>query len=126
MKSRRKTGIPPIIPVRIGGPKAVKDVDAIIDTGSTYCVVSFDDAVGMGYEPWRAITVPVGTAGGAIEAPLINIEFVTVLGYRVENVETIVKDLTDVGVDAVVGWSFLRHFKFSFDSEDGIFEIERF
>ena len=63
MKSRRKTGIPPIFPVRIGGPKAVKDVDAIIDTGSTYCVVSFDDAVGMGYEPWRAITVPVGTAG---------------------------------------------------------------
>jgi hypothetical protein len=59
LKSRRKTGIPPIIPVRIGGPKAVKD-------------------------------------------------------------------LTDVGVDAIVGWSFLRHFKFSFDSKDGIFEIESF
>ena len=59
-------------------------------------------------------------------APLINIEFVTVLGFKVENVETTVKDLTTVGADAAVGWSFLRHFKFGFDSKDGIFEIEMF
>jgi hypothetical protein len=38
-------------------------------------------------------------------------------------VETTVKDLTGVGVDAVVGWSFLRHFKFFFDPEDSIFEM---
>ncbi|MBC8521787.1 MAG: clan AA aspartic protease [Candidatus Syntrophoarchaeum sp.] len=124
MNVRRKIGIPPIITIQIGGPEAVKDVDALIDTGSTYCVISLEDAVGMGYEPWRAATVPVGTAGGMISAPLIKIGFVKVLGFKIENVETIVKDLTGVGIDAVVGWSFLRHFKFSFDSEDGIFEME--
>lgn len=35
------------------------------------------------------------------------------------DVETIVKDLTGVGSDAVVVWSFFEAFlKFSFDSED--------
>jgi len=38
---RRTIGIPPIITIPIGGPEAVKDVDALIDTGSTYCVCSF-------------------------------------------------------------------------------------
>ncbi len=120
---RRKIGIPPIVPIQVGSQKVVKDVDALIDTGSTYCVISLEDAVGLGYEPWKAITIPVGTAGGTITAPLLKIGFVKVLGFKIENVEALVKDLTEVGVDAIVGWSFLRHFKFSFDPEEGIFEI---
>ena len=78
----------------------------------------------MGYEPWKAITIPVGTAGGMITVPLLKIGFVNVLGFKIEYAEALVKDLTEVGVDAIVGWSFLRHFKFSFDPEEGIFEIE--
>ena len=39
--------------------------------------------------------------------------FFIVSGSRIgiENVETLAKDLTDVGVDAIIGWSFLRNFK---------------
>jgi len=124
LNARRKIGIPPIITIQIGGPNAVKDVDALIDTGSTYCVISLDDAVGIGYEPWKAADVPVGTASGMITVPLIKVGFVKVLGLEIMNVETLAKDLTDVGVGAVIGWSFLRNFKFSFDSEDAVFEIE--
>ena len=124
MNARRKIGIPPIITVEIGGPNAVKDVDALIDTGSTYCVISLDDAIGIGYEPWKAEAVPVGTASGMITVSLIKVGSVKVLGLEIANVETLAKDLTDVGVDAVIGWSFLKHFKFCFDSEGGVFEMK--
>ena len=70
--------------------------------------------------------MPVGTAGGMITVPLIKVRFVKVLGLEIVNVETLAKDLTDVGVDAIIGWSFLMNFKFSFDSEDAVFEIEEF
>ena len=48
------------------------------------------------------------------------------LKCEIEDVETLVKDLEGVGVDAIVGWSFLRHFKFGFDLQEGVFEIEDF
>lgn len=126
MRVRRNIRVPPIIPIQIGGLTATMDVDALIDTGATYCVISLDDAIGMGYEPWKDIAVSVATASGTITVPLIRVRFTRVLGFEIEDVETLVKDLEGVGVNAIVGWSFLRHFKFGFDLQQGVFEIEDF
>ncbi|MEW6104359.1 MAG: hypothetical protein AB1630_11200 [bacterium] len=42
--------IPPFVSIQIGGRKATKDFDALLDTGSTYVIVSWEDAIDLGYE----------------------------------------------------------------------------
>jgi clan AA aspartic protease (TIGR02281 family) len=115
--------IPLSLPIRIFGPAASKDVEALIDTGATYMVVSREDAVRIGYEPWKAPTAAVGTGAGLIDAPLISLDRVEILGLSRRRVKAIVKDLTDVGIAAGVGWSFLRHFRMTFDPKRRTFEI---
>jgi len=120
---RVRLEIPLSLPVTVCGPKASRDLEALIDTGATYMVISWEDAIRLGYEPWRAPTVQVGPAGGIMDAPLLKVDSVGLLGLRRTKVETIVKDLTDVGIAAVVGWSFLRYFRMTFDPEAMTFEI---
>lgn len=42
---------PPIIPVRFKGPRGTKEVDALIDTGASYVILSWKDALHLGYNP---------------------------------------------------------------------------
>ena len=120
---RARLEIPLSLSIRITGPRATKDVDALIDTGATHMLISWDDALYLGYEPWKSATVSVGTGGGVIDAPEILLDRVELLGLRRTKVKAIVKDLTDVGIAAVVGWSFLRHFRMTFDPKRRSFEI---
>ncbi len=53
MKVKVSINIPPLIPIRIGGSKAQKEVDALVDTGSTYLVISWENALDMGYDQQR-------------------------------------------------------------------------
>jgi len=115
--------IPLSLPITVTGPRASRDFEALIDTGATYMVISWEDALRLGYEPQQAPTVPVGTAGGVVDAPLIEVHSVELLGLRRTGVETIVKDLTDVGIAAVVGWSFLRYFRMTFNPKKMTFAI---
>lgn len=76
MKTRVSIKIPPVIPIRVDGPKAIKEMDALVDTGSTYVIISWEDALDMGYDPTRAPEVPVATGGGIITAPNIELDFI--------------------------------------------------
>lgn len=116
--------IPTFLNIRIGGPKSIKGFNALLDTGSTYVVVSWEDAIELGYEPWRSPEVQVGTVGGRINAPVVVLDYVEMLGFRVERVEALVKDISEIGINSLIGWSLLKHFKTLLDPKHGILEIE--
>lgn len=58
-------------------------VYSVIDTGASFCSVSWEDAVSLGYEPSKPPeTKPIVTASGIIEAPVIVLDCVEVLGQK--------------------------------------------
>jgi predicted aspartyl protease len=66
----------------------------------------------------------VGTAGGRINAPIVVLDYVEMLGFRVEKVEALVKDISEIGINSLIGWSLLKHFKTFLDPKESILEIQ--
>ena len=118
-----KISIPPIIPVRLYGPKGMRVVDALVDTGATYCIISPEDAHTLGYNLFRANHVPIVTAGGIIQAPILKLHKIEALTRSRKAVKTLVKDLSDGGIQAILGWSFLDRFTLKIDPKKKILEI---
>jgi len=113
---RRAISIPPIVPIRVSGPRGTKDLDALLDTGASYCILSPDDAEDLGYAIRPAPTVRVATAGGLIVLPRLTLAAVEVLGFRRTHVATLINDLSDSGLEAIIGWSFLDQFRLTIDA----------
>jgi len=116
LKVRLAVSIPPVVPVRFSGPRDTKEIDALLDTGATYCILSWDDALDLGYEVAKASHIPVATAGGLIHVPRITVAAIEVLGFRRVRVPTLVKDLSESGLEAIIGWSFLDRFRLTIDA----------
>lgn len=123
MKVRLSVSIPPVVPVRFTGPRGTKEVDALLDTGATYCVLSWNDAVDLGYKVTAARLVPVATAGGLIRVPRITVAAIEALGFRRVRVPPLVKDLSESGLEAIIGWSFLDRFRLTLDARRQFLEL---
>ena len=124
MKIKIRIKIPPVIPISLSGPRAIKELDALLDTGSTYVIISWEDALELGYEPTKAPEVPVATGGGMITAPLIVLESMELLGLKRNKVKALVKDLTETGIDAIIGWSFLDNYSFRINAKRKSLEFD--
>jgi clan AA aspartic protease (TIGR02281 family) len=111
--------------VAIHGPAGIREIDAILDTGAVYTVVAWDVAKDVGYDP--AICerrVPIVTANGVIEAPLITVEGIHAAGVRAEAVSVICHDIPEItGIEGLLGLSFLEHFRTVIDYPAGVLEI---
>ncbi len=123
MKVSHPLTIPPTIPVRFKGPKGIKEVDALIDTGASYVILSWKDALHIGYHPKRTRAVRVATAAGFITIPQITLQSVEILDLKRKNVEALVKDLPEGGIQAILGWSFLDKFVLNINPKKKILEI---
>ena len=123
MKVRIPVSIPPVVPIRISGPRGTKDVDALIDTGATYCIISRDDALHLGYELKPTVHVPVATAGGLIRLPQLTVGAIEVLGFRRLRVPALIKTLSGSGLEAIIGWSFLDRFLVTIDARRKYLEL---
>lgn len=115
--------IPPLVPVRVEGPRGKAEVDALIDTGSAYNILSRTDAASLGYSLRGTDRIAISTAGRTIRAPVVFIHSFEILGIRIERLETIIYDISSRGIDAIIGWSFLRRISFKFDSRRHILEL---
>jgi len=111
--------------VKINGFAKVREIDMILDTGSVYTVIAWDVAKDIGYDP--AISerrMPVVTANGVIEAPLITVEAVEVADLRAVAVDVICHDIPEIaGIEGLLGLSFLRHFRTLIDYTTKVLEI---
>ena len=83
--------------VEIHGPDGLREIDMILDTGAIYTVIAWDVAKDIGYDP--AISqrrMPIVTANGVIEAPLISVERIQLADLRAEMVDVICHDIPEI------------------------------
>jgi len=107
------------------GPKAFREIDMIFDTGAVYTMVSRDIAKDIGYDP--AIIskrTTIITANGVIEVPLLKVKAIKIKDIYANNVEVICHDIPDVvGIEGILGLSFIKSFRTIIDYHKKILEI---
>ena len=104
--------------------RVIERARLVFDTGATYCML-----------PWRMInaldididqnrTIQTTTASTIETSPIVTIPKMTVLGFTVENVACLVRDLpAGSGVDGLLGISFLKYFRLKIDFPKGDLEL---
>ena len=124
MKIPLKTPI--MLFVRIIGRNGLRERLSVLDTGATYTSIPWEDVIQLGYDPFAAEKrVPIITADGIIEAPLIVINKIKIGELTAENVEAIVHDLPEQSaVNVLLGVSFLKNFVTTIDYKNNILIIE--
>ena len=94
-------------------------------TGAVYTVIAWDVAKDIGYDP--AISerrMPIITANGVIEAPLITVESIYIKDLWKESVDVICHDIPEItGIEGLLGISFLKHFRTLIDFNTMVLEI---
>lgn len=119
-------GIPIVLArVEFSGPSGVREIDVILDTGAVYTVIAWDVAKDIGYDPAISLRrMPIVTANGVIEAPLITVAAIQVAELRAESIDVICHDIPEIaGIEGLLGLSFLQHFRTVIDYTTGIMEI---
>ena len=119
-------GVPIILRrVQIVGPAGIREIDVLLDTGAVYTVIAWDVAKDIGYDP--AVSprrMPIVTANGVIEAPLITVDAIEVAELRAERVDAICHDIPEIaGIEGLLGLSFLQRFRTLIDYSVGVLEI---
>jgi len=112
--------------VRVIGPAGIREMDAVLDTGAVYTVIAWDVAKDIGYDP--AISerrMPIVTANGVIEAPLITIASIQMADLRADAIDVICHDIPEItGIEGLLGLSFLKHFRTLIDFTTMVLEID--
>ena len=98
----------------------------VLDTGATFTLLPWYIAEELGYNPATSNEyVTITTASGTLEAPLITLKSVNVLGKNVENLKVIVHTLPESShVDGLLGLDYLRNFKLTLDFKNGVLDLE--
>jgi len=111
--------------VKINGPNGFREIDMVLDTGAVYTVIAWDVAKDIGYDP--AISerrMPIVTANGIIEAPLITVQSIRIRDLGAEFVDLICHDMPEItGIEGLLGLSFLKHFRTLIDYTIGLLEL---
>ena len=115
-----------VFPTILTGPEGTKKIQMLIDTGATLCIIPFDIAIALEYNPSVSKEyTDITTASGSETMPLIKIEKLSLIGKEVQNVKTLCHDLpTTSRVDGLLGLSYLKHFKLKIDFKAGILALE--
>lgn len=112
--------------VKVIGPAGIREMDAVLDTGAVYTVIAWDVAKDIGYDP--AISerrMPIVTANGVIEAPLITVASIQMADLRADAIDVICHDIPEItGIEGLLGLSFLKHFRTSIDFATMVLEID--
>jgi len=112
--------------VKVIGPAGIREMDAVLDTGAVYTVIAWDVAKDIGYDP--AISerrMPIVTANGVIEAPLITIASIQMADLRADAIDVICHDIPEItGIEGLLGLSFLKNFRTLIDFTAMVLEID--
>jgi len=112
--------------IKVVGPQASREVDMIFDTGARYTSFSWDTLKDIGYDPAGCPDrIPMITANGSIEVPLLKVEQINWENIVLKNVPVICHNIPElVSVDGLLGLSFLQHFEIFLNFKQGILEIK--
>ncbi|TMA62364.1 MAG: TIGR02281 family clan AA aspartic protease [Deltaproteobacteria bacterium] len=104
-----------------------KSAKFVVDTGASYTLISNalarELAIDVGQNPK---TLPFQTANGLIEAPVTNLESITVGGMEIRNLPAAIHDaMTDPQVSGLLGLNFLSNFRMDIDTQKGMLYLEK-
>lgn len=119
-----KHGSVVVIQATLNNKRAVKFV---VDTGASFTMISSavaqDLALDLGQNPK---TMPFQTANGLIQAPLTNLDSITVGGLEIKNLTTAVHDaVPDPQLAGLLGLNFLSNFRMDIDTQRGLLHLEK-
>ena len=111
--------------LEIHGPAGAREIDVILDTGAVYTVIAWDVAKDIGYDPAVSVCrMPIITANGVIEAPLITVQSIKLADLQAQAVDVVCHDIPEIaGIEGLLGLSFLQHFRTLIDYTTRILEI---
>ncbi|MCK5577660.1 MAG: aspartyl protease family protein [Dehalococcoidales bacterium] len=130
MKFKIEPDKPITLFVRFKGTKGVREMRAVLDTGSQYCIIPLQDARQLGYDAYFNADDPgEGTKGitktDLVEVDEIELEEVSVGDLVAKRVKSLVWTLPRLGgLEATLGLSFLEQFKTTLDFKQGYLIIE--
>jgi len=99
----------------------------VVDTGASYTLISSalarELSIDVGQNPK---TLPFQTANGLIQAPVTNLESITVGGLEIRNLPAAVHDaVPDPEVAGLLGLNFLSNFRMDIDTQKGMLYLEK-
>ena len=99
----------------------------VVDTGATYTMISAAMAKELSIDPQQTQrTMPFQTANGVIQAPLTNLESVTLGGMEIKNLTAAIHDaVPSAQVAGLLGLNFLTNFRLDIDTDKGILHLEK-
>ena len=117
--------------VRVKGPRGIRELRAVLSTGSSLCTIPSTDAREIGYEAFYDPLMDSGdgiytiSQTGIMDLGGIMLEEVVVAGLSAANVPAVACQLPRLGgIDMILGLSFLNRFKTTLDYESGWLTIE--
>jgi predicted aspartyl protease len=80
-------------------------------------------AIELGQNPK---TMPFQTANGMIQAPLTNLDSISVGGMEIKNLTTAIHDvIPDPQLAGLLGLNFLANFRMDIDTQRGLLHLEK-
>jgi len=103
------------------------NVRLVLDTGATFTMISGATAKELDVDTTQNTrTIPFQTANGTIQAPLINLDSISVAGLELKNLTAAVHDaMPDPAVAGLLGLNFLANFRMDIDTEKGLVHLEK-
>jgi clan AA aspartic protease (TIGR02281 family) len=93
----------------------------LLDTGATFCVVGPRLAKALRLR--GDDTIKMQTANGIIEAPIVQLQSLTVGGSNARDLRAVVHDAVEAPLDGVIGLNFLNRFSYSIDPRRRVLEL---
>ena len=99
----------------------------VVDTGASYTMISSATAKELAIDASQdERTIPFQTANGVIQAPLTNLDSVTVGGMEIKNITAAIHDvMPDAKVAGLLGLNFLSNFRMDIDTQKGLLHLEK-
>jgi predicted aspartyl protease len=125
MKLRKEDPVIILRPV-FTGPKGRCRIEMALDTGATYTMIPWNIAEKLGYDPAVSSNrLRLVTASTTEVVPLITIESIELMGYKIDNVIVACHDLPIKSrVEGLLGLNILRHFNIDLHLKDELLELE--
>ena len=104
-----------------------RTVKFVVDTGASYTMISAAVARDLDLDlTQNQRTMPFQTANGLIQAPLTNLDSITVGGMEIKNLTAAVHDaVPDPQVAGLLGLNFLSNFRMDIDTQRGLLHLEK-
>jgi len=118
-----QTCVPASVLIRVSGPAGSREVLAIVDTGATPVLPGTRLARQIGYEPSAAPSRDSTTVGGPVSMPSISIHEVALGSVSVRDLDGVCYDIPGSPVAALLGLSFLQHFRVTLSPKEGFLEL---